>query len=224
MFKAHLPTLAVLLLSGQTALATTAGGDPFELDPTGNGATGERSPFVRPLTVAIRVQPPISGEIATSRTGGSQGFEALGAAVGLRALSLVEAEMAGVVTATICESGSALIARAGVVPSVLQPDVNGTRWDLRVPVLASYIRYSGSSSCSDTYSTQPSKILRGYLFSTGFEATHWGASGRVGFDMRALVGFGVGSARDSSAIGQDKGWGDAGRVSELNLSLGILFQ
>jgi len=224
MLKTPLPTLAVLLLSGQAALATTEGVDPFELAPIGNGAAGNRSPFVRPLTVALRIQPPISGMLATSRTGGSQGFEVLGAGVGLRAFSWVEAEMAGAVMATICESGSVLIARAGVSPSVLRPDVDGTHWDLRVPVLASYIRYSGSSGCSDTYSSPPSKDLRGYLFSTGFEATHWSSSGRVGFDMRVLVGFGAGSARDSSAIGQDKGWGDAGRVSELNLSLGILFQ
>jgi hypothetical protein len=91
-------------------------------------------------------------------------------------------------------------------------------------VLANYLRYSGSSGCSDTYSSPPSKDLRGYLFSTGFEATHWGRGGRVGFAMRVLVGFGGGSARDSSAIGQDKGWAGAGLVSELNLSLGILFQ
>jgi hypothetical protein len=165
--------------------------------------------------VALRIQPPLLG-ISPG------GLTLINLSLAARFAGLLETELGANSTLTACDSGGSWYTRLGVAPSVLTARANGSHWNLRIPVLASYVNYSGTGGgCDDN----PGHDYRGYLLSTGLDATHWGQS-RVGFNMRLLVGAGSGYQKDTGPHAySDAGWTKArDNVPEITFTLGIVFR
>ena len=139
--------------------------------------------------------------------------------VAARFAGLVETEVGANATVTPCESGSSWFARAGIAPSVLTAKAQGTHWNLRIPLLFSFVDYSGTGGgCDDN----AGKDYLGYQVSTGLDATYWG-QGHVGFNMRLLGGTGGGYKKSTGPHADaQSGWVSSRHViPEILFSLGI---
>jgi hypothetical protein len=190
--------------------------NPPALDAPSTSPTADQpTPDFAPRTsFAIRMQLPFAG-LAYG------GFTVTNGSVTARFVDLVETEIGANKTLTPCESGSSWFARAGISPSVLTAKAQGTHWNLRIPVLVSFVDYSGiGGGCDDN----PGHVYYGYQVSTGLDATYWG-SGHFGFNMRLLGGVGGGYEKeDGSHAGRQPEWTSVSVSSsfpEILLSIGV---
>jgi hypothetical protein len=209
----------VLVLCGSHALgATPAFASPDAEDAAlttslNAGTEDQPTPDYAPRTAfTVRLQPPFLG-LAPG------GFTLMAVSFAARFAGLVETELGANSTATPCDSGSSWFARAGISPSVLTAKADGTHWNLRIPLLVSYVDYSGrDSGCDDIFSHDYS----GYQVSTGLDATYWG-SGSVGFNLRLLGGTGGGYRKTTGPYTPTRTeWiSTDSLIPEITLSIGI---
>jgi hypothetical protein len=182
----------VLVLCGSPALvphpaqAAPATSDP-DLEAPSTSQTGDQpTPDFAPRTAyALRLQLPFAG-LAYG------GLTVTNISVAARFADFVETEVGVNKTLTPCESGSSWFVRSGISPSLLTAKAQGTHWNLRIPLLVSFVGYSGvGGGCDDN----PGHDYYGYQLSTGLDATYWG-KGHLGFNMRLLGGVGGGYEKE----------------------------
>jgi len=206
--------LAFVLCGSHALAAHPAQASPATEDAVLTLGSEIRSkPTFAPRTAfTVRVQPPFLG-LAPG------GFTLLSTSVAVRFAGLVEAELGANSTATPCESGSSWFARAGISPSVLSAKAQGTHWNLRIPLLVSFVDYSGRAGGCDDNSNHD---YRGYQVSTGLDATYWG-EGSVGFNLRLLGGTGGGYRKETGPTTRERTeWISKDHlIPEITLSIGV---
>ena len=200
----RLVLLAVGVVSMTTSMQANAT-DASDLDPS--------------KALTIRFQLPASGLILWKSNHG--GLTVLGGSLGVRFAGIIEAEIGGNRRISICTSGTGLTARAGIAPSLLTAHPEGTHWNLRVPLLFSYIHGNDTGGCEYTPSTE----LHALTGSTGLDATHWSQDRLSGFNIRLLVGMGKGWEQETDSYGTTTtNWAKVGQVVEASLTIGISFR
>jgi hypothetical protein len=110
-----------------------------------------------------------------------------------------------------------------VSPSLLRARSERTPWNLRVPFLASFHAdtvVGDGGVCGDDH---PTLDLRGYMLSTGLDATYWFPS-VLGFSVRLLGGVGSGRVIESGTFGSNTGWMNVGTYEEFSLMFGLSFR
>jgi hypothetical protein len=171
-------------------------------------------------SLTIRFQLPASGLIVWNSIDGG-GFTFFGGSLGVRFAGIIEAEIGGNTRGTFCNSGTGVTARAGIAPSLLTAPPEGTHWNLRVPVLFSYIHGDDKGSCEDAMNNE----LHALTGSTGLDATHWSPDSSSGFNIRLLVGIGTGWDHETDPNVTTKwNWAPAGRVVDASLTIGVSFR
>jgi hypothetical protein len=207
----------VLVLCGSHALGANpafadSGAEDTALSLTARTEKHPTPTFNPRTSFTVRLQPPFLG-LAPG------GFTLMAVSFAARFAGLVETEIGANSTATPCESGSSWFARAGISPSVLTAKADGTHWNLRIPLLVSYVDYNGrAGGCDDDSSHDYS----GYQVSTGLDATYWG-SGSVGFNLRLLGGTGGGYKKENGRYAEaGSRWVSSDSlIPEISLSIGI---
>jgi len=152
---------------------------------------------------------------------GGFGIVHWGGSIGARFFRLFEAEVG--VTSYDCHSGPTVVAGAGLSPSLLRAKPEGTHWNLRLPVLFNYradTKVGDGGVCGDDH---PTVQMRGYMFSTGLDATYWSQSA-LGFNMRLLGSVGGGDGEESGTFGHSIAWVDIGRITEVSFTIGLAFR
>ena len=193
------------------------------LEPAKAVAAQTKPDFDPGTAYVVRLQLPLMGIMGTG--GGSHdwnfaGIALFGGSIGARFARLVEVEVGATETLSICDTGGSLFARAGLSPSLLRARVEGTHWNLRLPLLLGFLTQAGSST--HTCDTTPSHDLRGMLFSTGLDATHWSPSA-FGFNMRLLFSIGPGWSKETGVYGRGSEWYATDKIIEVGLTIGLAF-
>jgi hypothetical protein len=163
-------------------------------------------------TTTIRIQFPAS-QLILWKPASDASVSLSGLSLSERFRGLFELEAGADYVANPCARGWQWSTRAGLGPQVLRPRPGGTRWDLRVPALASYHHTALSGDGCDGHVDKTVNVL---TLDSGFDVTYW-TDGRWGFNTRLLGGVGP------SWEGRTGSTTQAGWALEGALAFGISF-